>query len=277
MRTAARAAGISAAILAATALFAGPAATASTPLAKATVYNNIPSPLPGNVASVGFEATGASEFGGQVGFAGTNRTKPQVTVVMSSWGCQSGFWYSGDCSTAKKAKFNAPLTVNVYKVGDGGEPGTLIGTVTHTFAMPYRPSANYTKCSGDDAGKWYDKSSATCYNGRAFTLKVKLGSLDLPDTAIVSVAYNTTHYGYSPIGESAPCFTSSGGCAYDALNVGTGDSPPSVGSQPQPDDAYFNSTQGSQYCDGGAGGTGTFRLDAGCWTGYQPAFKVSAS
>jgi len=49
-----------------------------------------------------------------------------------------------------------------------------------------------------------------------------------------------------------------------------------VGSQPLPDDAYLNSADGSQYCDGGTGGTGTFRLDAGCWTGYQPAFQVKA-
>jgi hypothetical protein len=34
--------------------------------------------------------------------------------------------------------------------------------------------------------------------------------------------------------------------------------------------------ESAQYCDGGTGGTGTFRLDAGCWTGYQPAFQVKA-
>ena len=93
---------------------------------------------------------------------------------------------------------------------------------------------------------------------------------------IVGIAYNTTHYGSSPIGEAAPCFTESGGCPYDALNVATAPGAPSAGLQPRPDDAYLDSSQGSQYCDAGAGGTGAFRLDAGCWTGFQPALKIRA-
>ena len=116
-------------------------------------------------------------------------------------------------------------------------------------------------------------------DGKLVTKTVSLGSLDLPDKAIISVAYNTTHYGYAPIGESAPCYGTSGGCGYDSLNVAVTDpaSPsPSVGSNPLPDDAYFNSSTGGQYCDGGSGGTGTFRLDSGCWTGYQPVFSVTA-
>ena len=265
---------MAAAMLAATAFIAAPPATAA---AKSTVYKNVPSPLPGNVPSVGLEANAASEFGGQIELAGSARSRANVKIVMSSWGCQSGSWTTGDCSTTKHSTFNAPLTLNVYTVGVDNAPGTLIGTVTHTFAMPYRPSANYTKCTGDNAGKWYDKGTATCYNGMAFTVSVRLGSLDLPDKVILAVAYNTTHYGYNPIGEGAACFTTSGGCPYDGLNVGTSDSSPSAGSQPLPDDAYLNSAAGGVYCDGGAGGTGTFRLDAGCWTGFQPAFMVKAA
>jgi hypothetical protein len=263
---------LAAAILAVTAVVAVPAATAT---ARTPIYDNIPAPLPGNVPSVGFEATSASEFGGQVQFDGVVRSHPLVRVALSSFGCQSGHWYSGDCSTTPGSKFSEPITVNVYNVGAGDEPGNLIGAVTHTFDMPYRPSANYNHCTGPDAGKWFQASSNTCNNGKLFAKNVSLGSLDLPDKAIVSVAYNTTHYGYVPIGEAAPCYTSPGGCGYDALNVGT-NAPPTVGSDPLPDDAYFNSSSGSQYCDGGTGGTGTFRLDAGCWTGYQPAIRVLA-
>jgi len=86
----------------------------------------------------------------------------------------------------------------------------------------------------------------------------------LPDKVIVGVAYNTTHYGYHPVGESAPCYTSSGGCPYDALNVGLSTSTPTVGTDPQPNDAYQNSPISSEYCDSGLGGTNSFRLDAGC-------------
>ncbi len=267
-----RSAAFGAAILTAGVFAAAPAATAAT---KVTIYNNIPAPLPGNVPSVGFEASAASEFGGQVTFESTERTKPQASLVLSSWGCESGSWNSGDCSTLVGATFFHPITVNVYTVGANNEPGDLIGTVTHTFSIPYRPSANYTHCTGDNAGKWYSKADTTCYNGKAVVKSVSLGSLDLPDSVIISVAYNTTHSGYNPIGESA-CYTEAGGCPYDALNVGTSVSLPAKGTQPLPNDAYFNSAQASQYCEGGPGSTGTFRLDAGCWTGFQPAFRVKA-
>jgi hypothetical protein len=50
-----------------------------------------------------------------------------------------------------------------------------------------------------------------------------------------------------------------------------------VGTDPQPADAYLNSSFGGAYCDGGTGGTGSFRLDAPCWTGFQPAIEVAAS
>jgi hypothetical protein len=270
----ARVAGITATVLAASALLAAPAATASQqPAAKATIYNNIPSPTPGNVPSVAFEATGTSEFGGEVSFGGANRQKPQVTVLMSSWACQHGYWSTGNCGTVKKATFNQSVRISVYSVGDDGAVGSPLGSVTHTFGMPYRPSANYGKCQGVDAGKWYDKGTGSCYNGMAFTIKFKLGSLSLPDDAIISVSYNTSHYGYNPVGEAA-CYTADAGCAYDALNVGTSGDTPSAGTQPRADDAYLYATGG--YCDP-EGPTQVFRLDAGCWTGYQPAFKVIAS
>src|ERR1700733_4439350 len=55
--------------------------------APSVIYNNIPSPIPGNVPSEAFQATQTSEFGGQVQFSGTNRYNPLVNVLMSSWGC----------------------------------------------------------------------------------------------------------------------------------------------------------------------------------------------
>ena len=80
---------------------------------------------------------------------------------------------------------------------------------------------------------------STCKNGKAVKITAGLGSLDLPEKAIISVEYDTTHYGYEPIGEGAPCFSSSGGCPYDSLNVGVGDGDtstpegePTVGTQP---------------------------------------------
>jgi hypothetical protein len=94
-RIPARAAKLVAALLATTAVLAVIAGAASA--AGTVIYNNIASPLPGNLPSVGFEATSASEFGGQVELAGASATKTTVTVGMSSWACESGGAEDGSC------------------------------------------------------------------------------------------------------------------------------------------------------------------------------------
>ncbi len=233
------------------------------------VYNNVPDPIPGNVPSVGFEATSTSEWGGQMQLVGTDRIDPTVTVLMSSWGCVSGTWYGQDGVTSSGATFTHPVTLNVYNVGSGDSVGSLITAKTVTFTMPYRPSAS-ASCTGGDAGKWFD--GTTCYNGKAFPISFDLTGTTLPDKVIIGVAYNTTNYGSSAIGTAA-CGTN---CPYDSLNVGTNPTP-SVGTAlPTANDAYLNSSWSGAYCNG-ALGTGTFRLDAGCWTGYLPAIKIEAN
>jgi len=243
---------------------------------SSVVYNNIPSPQPGNVASEAFEAQSASEFGGQIQLAGTERSNPTVTVLMSSWGCQSGHWYSRDCSTTPRATFSEPITLNVYNLGSGGAVGSLFTSVTQTFNIPYRPSADNTHCTVSSAGAWFSASDSTCYNGFATPVSFNLAGVTLPDTVIVAVAFNTTHDGNASYGEGTACFTNSAGCGYDSLNVGL-DNALTTGTDPQPSDAYLNSSWGGAYCDGGASGTGAFRLDSSCWTGYQPAIEVSAA
>ncbi len=248
--------------LAALACLVGGAAAAPT----SVVFNNIPDPTPGNVVSMGFEATSTSELGIQVQLAGTDRVDPTITVLMSSWGCENGAWNSGDCSTTPGTSFEVPMTIRVYTVGAGGAVGSPVITSTQTFFVPYRPSASPT--CGD--GRWYNGTS--CFNGFAVPISFNLVGT-MPDTAIVSVAYNTSHYGYEPVGDGTICYVTSGGCGYDSLNVGLVGAP-TVGVDPQPDDAYINSSWTGAYCSGPAG---TFRLDAGCWTGYRPAIKVEAS
>lgn len=243
--------------------------------ASAVVYDNLPNPIPGNVPSVGYEATSTSEFGGQVQLADTNRNDPKITVLMSSWGCEGGTWWGGDCLTSGGATFTHPITLNVYNVAAGDAVGSLIVSKTDTFTMPYRPSADAVNCTEANAGKWSD-DEGNCFNGYAFPISFDLTGSVLPDKVIVAVAYNTTHYGASPIGTSA-CSVTPQGCPYDSLNVGTNPSPTVGTALPSINDAYQNSTWAGAYCDGGIGGTGTFRLDASCWTGYLPSFKIEAS
>ena len=228
---------------------------------QTVLYNNIPDPQPANVPSLGFEATSTSEFGSQLGFAGAERTSPDVAVLMSSWACETGSWTSG-CVTTPGATFTHPVTLNVYNVGANNSVGSLVATQTETFTMPYRPSAD--GCGGSTTA-WTGPGSA-CYNGKAFPITFHLEGVTLPDTAIVTVAYNTAHYGAHPLGVTGP---------YDSLNVGLADGPTVGTALPTADDAYQNSSWNGAYCDGGAGGTGTLRFDPACWTGYLPAFKVT--
>src|SRR4030095_4578893 len=197
-------------------------------------------PLPGNLQSWAFEATGTSEFGDRVMFEpATPRNLTTVTVTMSSWGCQSGTPSGGTCVTAPGATFSHPITLNIYNVAAGNQVGTLVGSVTQNFAIPYRPSADNVNCTGANFGKWFDASSNTCFNGLANNITFNLSGLAVPNQVIFGVAYNTTHYGYNPI-VAAPCNASSAGCGYDSLNVAVADPAVynTVGSNPSPDDAY---------------------------------------
>jgi hypothetical protein len=256
------------AILAAVAILAVSAATAS----AGTIYNNIPKPTPKNTASIGFEATSTAELGGAVGFSGTVRMNPQVTIVLSSWACQEGGGSS--CKTTPGATFGWPVTVKLYNVGPEGAVGSLITESTKTLAIPYRPSASKNCTPNGEGVVGY---GTECFHGKEKKFVFPL-TATLPNEAIISVAYNTTNYGASPVGPQACSKFNPSRCAYDSLNVGLEEETgPTTGTQPRPNDAYVNSSWAGFYCDGGAGGTGTFRLDSGCWTGFQPLFSVKAS
>jgi hypothetical protein len=261
-----RAARFVAALFAAGALLAV-AAGAAAGATGTVIYSNIATPLPGNVPSQAFESTSTSEFGGQVELGAPNLATDKVTVAMSSWACQQGGAEDGSCFTAPGAKFAWPVTLHIYTVGPENSVGAHIATLTKTFNMPYRPSANNLKCKvGPALGGWYSKGN--CYHGKLFKISFSLKGAAIPAKAIVSVSFNTSNYGAEPTG----C-TGANACPYDSLNVGvTGE--PTIGSQPQPNDAYISSTLGGAYCDNGASGTGTFRLDAGCWTGFQPEIAI---
>jgi hypothetical protein len=243
-----------------------------------TVYDNIPSPTPSNVPSVGFEATSTSEFGGQLKLAGNARSNPTVKVLMSSWACKSGTWFGDNCITNPGSNFTHPVTLNVYEVNTDQSPGALITSETKNFTMPYRPTADDgTNCNAanNKVGEWWDGTS--CVNGKAFTISFDLDKdITLPDNVVLSVAYNTSDYGQNKLGDATPCHATAQGCPYDSLNVGTAPGPTVGMAKPTADDAYLNSMWSGAYCDTTTTNTGNFRLDTGCWTGYQPAFEVSA-
>lgn len=258
------------------------------------IYDSIIDPNPGNVPSLGFEATQGYEVGNQVTFAGNSRVLNDVIVQLSSWGCQSGSWGgpqasppTAACETTPGATFNEPITVDIYAVGNGVTPGALLASETQTFAIPYRPSAdpNYaTDCLpqataesepvSDFDGTWYDTNvnPPACFNGDFTQVDVTFGHVTLPNSVIYGIEYPTSDYGFPAYGDNTACHSSAGGCGYDSLNVALSEEPPSpsVGSDLDNGTIYWDTTYAGFYCDGGTDGVGVFRNDSPepgdqCW------------
>jgi hypothetical protein len=249
------------------------------------IYSSIPKKLPGNVASVGPEAYAYKEFGdGLVFTAGPDSKFNEVRVVLSSWGCTQGRWHLLNCVTSPKGKtFKQAVTMNIYSVIDvAGVPtkGTLLATQTKTFDVPYRPSANNTKCTGTNAGKWYSDRDEVCYNGIASIIEFDISSqrVAVPNRAIVTFAYNSTHYGPMPVGESAACYSSNPGCPYDSLNISSDGPGGYIGSVIDPNGDFVNFYSPTYYCQPHVWQGDVVQLDntAGCWAGYHPQIEVTS-
>jgi hypothetical protein len=244
------------------------------------VYNSIPKPLPGNVFSEGPEAYAFAELGDAVALTVNTGTVARVTVILSSLACQRGNWTSG-CVTHPGATFSQPLTVNLYSVNSGTSPISVaspLGTITETFDIPYRPTSN---CQSDTTA-WYSNKDKTCYHGLAVPVVVNFSrqhiAIPTDGKLIVTVAFNSTHYGPSPIGESAACFGTSAGCPYDSLNISTDtQAGVFVGGPLDPNGIFVNYTLPNNSCTGTIA-TGTLVDDTApaCWTGNHPQIEIVA-
>ena len=215
-----------------------------------TVYDAIPNPLSLNMGSLSFQATQTSEFGDYVHLGGTNRILNTVTVTMSDWALHSAYPLMGAEGWAH------PITLNIYNAVPGTPLNTkdsLIGTVTQTFTIPWRPAGD-PSCPDTGYGVGFAwKLDGTCYNGLAFNVVFDLSNLNvtLPNDVIVGVAYNTQSYGAHPIGTAGP---------YNSLNVGEEGSA-TIGTDKNLDNVFWNTSTVGNYTDHGAGGVGIFRED----------------
>jgi hypothetical protein len=227
-------------VSAASPAFAGTGASSGG--AGSSGYNAIPSNVNGNVPSVGFQASQTTEFGDEVGLGGKNRTLNSMTVLFSSWACESGAWETGDCTTTPGATFPVDITFTVY-ADDAGTPGDVLATTTQTVNIAYRPSASAV-CAD---GKWYNKADKTCYNGFPQTVKMSMPSATLGDSVIWSVKY--------------PTYNTNGGTSgpADSLNVGANSfaNAPFSGADANEDQAFRNGV-----------------MESG-WTGYRPLGAIA--
>ena len=228
-----------------------------------TVYDNVPATLPGNFASIGLAATSSTEFGGEIELAGTLRGKPTITVVMSSWACQSGSWTEPNkCLTPKPKKtFKVPLTVKVYAAAELSEGP--VAEVTKNVKMDYRPSDNSKECPSGE--QWYDEATKECDHGYAFPVSLTLKKLKkMPQKAVITFSYPVS---------TVPA---------QSLNVSVSEPEEktlSIGKDPV-EEWFANSTWSEMYCPGAkdVGKLGS-EEGVGCQEGvnYQPVISVSAN
>lgn len=218
------------------------------------VYSSIPSNVPPNVASLGYQATSTQEFGNAINLGGSARQLTTVSVLMSNWALESTYEAVGT-STG----YTHPLTFNIYD-----SLGSLLATDTINALIPWRPEADPT-CAGGTAWRAQD---GNCYNGLATTVTFDFTSqnITLPDSLIFGLAFNTETHGYNPLGVAGP---------YNSLNFGLEGGSPTVGTLINPDSAYWNTSNAGFYTDGGAGGVSTFRQDTN-WAPYAGQIEINA-
>ncbi|HEY2761198.1 MAG TPA: PEP-CTERM sorting domain-containing protein [Pirellulales bacterium] len=205
------------------------------------IFDSTDSPLPGNIPSLGYQATQTAEFGNEITFAGTNRQIGNVEIIMSDWANQADYPGVGDATG-----WDHPITLSFYNPGSGTSVGSLIASETIVAHVP-----------------WH---TANGFSGTAFPVNFDFTGTTLPNTVIFGVSYNTETWGANPIGTPGP---------YDSLNYGLSQTGPSVGADVNPDDAYWNTSTAANYTDGGAAGVGVFRQDTN-WTPYSAEIQVNA-
>jgi hypothetical protein len=185
----------------------GPPGPEGMPPAPSTVkYDNIePASRIDNPVSLGYAATGTTEFGSQIVLTEAV-TDPGAEVLMSVWTCEEGEW-NADCETNDPfATFPAELTFNVYAATYENEVGELLSSTTETFDLRYRPTSG--GCPDVTA---YLGSDGKCNHGLPEGVAFDVPGF-VPRKAIVSVE-----------------FTPSGPA--NSLNVGV-EGPPLVGQNP---------------------------------------------
>jgi hypothetical protein len=235
----------------------GTIGSAAAQAAPTIVYDAIGPTLPSNVSpSQCFACEQVSEFGDLVTLAPGSRELTTVSVALSSQACESGT--GPTCVTAAGATFDHPLTMTLYNMaGTLAAPtvGSVIATLTDTFTIPLRPSADPTNCTGPNAGRWFDGSA--CLTGVAVVVDFEFpaGTI-LPDTLIWGIASNTSTSGYAPIGTPGP---------YDSLNVGASTVNPTIGTDVDEDMAFITDPA-----------TGDFASELG-WTGLRPMARIEAT
>ncbi|MES2315591.1 MAG: PEP-CTERM sorting domain-containing protein [Patescibacteria group bacterium] len=216
-----------------------------------TLYNFMPNPVPGNVVSEGYECCQIYEFGQAMNLAASGSlNNVNLSVLLSNWALASTYGQFGITTG-----FDVSMTANIYALNPGNTVGGVIGSVTTTQHILWRPESD-TTCTGSSnpSGGWRD-INGNCWSGIAEMVNFNFGSLTLPGSVAVGIAYNTFSQGYHPTGVHTGA---------DSLNVGLNNGgAPMVGSNVAIDSVYL----------AGPGMAFGQQLD---WGTYSPTFTLTA-
>jgi hypothetical protein len=210
------------------------------------VYRAAPAGTVAAAPSLGFAESEIAELGSLVKLAGSSRVDPTVGLGLSVWSCQHGTWDSG-CTTTPGSGFDLPLTLSVYAVGAGGEPGQLLTRSEQSFHLAYRPSADgCTDPEGNPNG--FTAADGSCSDGLPQQVAWTLTGVTLPAEAIVTVAFDAT----------ASAAAEEVGPSFAAADVGT-------------------APRAAEGAYAASGGTALAFHAGGEWPARQPALTIEAS
>ena len=170
-----------------------------------TIFDNIPEPGQTNFNtsyfSHGFQAQGTTELGNLVNFAGTARKLDTIKVNMVTY-AQSNSWtaWAATNASASTSGYQHELILRVYSLTSSNTV-QLLTYQTNNVLVPWAQPVGTNSFTGMPN------------TGQAFTVSYDFSAANilLPDSAIISIGFNTQTYGDSPIGSAGP---------YDALNFG---------------------------------------------------------
>ncbi len=222
----------------------------------ATIYDSIPSPLPPNLPSQGYQCCSASEVGDAIHFSGTERSLTTVTLTMSSWAL------AADYPLLSPTGFTVPLTLTLYStLGTGSTPtvGPAIASQTINALIQWRPPASGGCGTGFLSG-------ASCSNGLAQNVTFDFTGTGVPDDIIYGLSLNTQSYGATPTGVPGP---------YNSLNFALTTVPPTVGTDINGNVAYWNTSNAGFLTPSGPGQVNVFGPDTG-WSPYTPSIQFQA-
>jgi len=223
-------------------------------------YDSTPVKGTVSVPSVGAESSAFNQIGNEV-ILRPHSTIGHVNVTMVSFACQSGNWSTG-CTSTPGARFNAPITLNLYRYSKSNpatgeiKPRRLITSVTKTFSIRYRPSSEST------VEHRYIGTDGQPHNGIAQTITFPVHR-NLPADVVWTVGYDTANSGLNPLHVASPM---------NDLNVGL--TPTArVGHDRFPESIMWD-TRAADQAHGAPFVPGELNLDKG-WAGYVPAARFT--